>query len=135
MKKIVVSLTIALLIVFTVLPAYAAQPVDNTANQSNIAPRLLTGVSASLSKTESGSQLKVFSSVICNDSSERIYLSVYLQRYRNGSWETYSIYTAQGTGDCVIAKYATPPRGYNYRIYAIASNSSLTTKYSSSVYF
>ena len=133
MKKKVVSIVIALLILIIAMPAHAAQSDSKWYVQEDIQPRLLTNLSVSL--TKSGSQLKVYSSVICNDSSERIYLTVYLQQYRSGSWEHYSAYTAQGTGDCIIAKYVSPPKGYSYRIYAVASNSSLTTKYSDSVYF
>lgn len=133
MKKRVVSFIISLLLIAVALPAYAAEKTDPLNCEFDIQPRLLTGLSASLSISDS--QLKVYSSVICNNTNERIYLSVYLQRYKSGSWENYSTYTAQGTGDCILAKYVTPPKGYSYRLYAVASNSSLVTKYSNSVYF
>ncbi|BDF59153.1 hypothetical protein CE91St36_19700 [Christensenellaceae bacterium] len=134
MKKRVISFLIALMLIVCSIPAYAAQAGNEAPSAGpEIQPRLLTNISVSLSK--SGSQLKLYTSVICNNTDERIYLTVYLQRYRNGSWQNYSSYTAQGTGDCLIAKYVSPPRGYSYRIYAVVSNSSLATKYSSSVYF
>ena len=134
MKKRVISFLIALMLIVCSIPAYAAQAGNEAPlTGPEIQLRLLTNISVSLSK--SGSQLKLYTSVICNNTDERIYLTVYLQRYRNGSWQNYSSYTAQGTGDCLIAKYVSPPRGYSYRIYAVVSNSSLATKYSSSVYF
>ena len=134
MKKRVISFLIALMLIVCSIPAYAAQAGNEAPlTGPEIQPRLLTNISVSLSK--SGSQLKLYTSVICNNTDERIYLTVYLQRYRNGSWQNYSAYTAQGTGDCLIAKYVSPPSGYSYRIYAVVSNSSLATKYSDSVYF
>ena len=134
MKKRVISFLIALMLIVCSIPAYAAQAGNEAPlTGPEIQPRLLTNISVSLSK--SGSQLKLYTSVICNNTKERIYLTVYLQRYQNGSWQNYSTYTAQGTGDCLIAKYVTPPSGYSYRIYAVVSNSSLATKYSNSVYF
>ena len=112
MKKKVISFLIALMLIVCSMPAYAAQAENRALTGQEIQPRLLTNISVSLSK--SGSQLKLYSSVICNNTKERIYLTVYLQRYQNGSWQNYSTYTAQGTGDCLIAKYVTPPSGYSY---------------------
>ncbi len=118
MKRRLISVLCAALVLLGGLPAYAA-PADavQTTEQAvtqDVQPRAVVQVACSLTKYDS-KQMKLYASAVANNESVGARIYATLERYNGVQWVGVSTYEQSGKGEVFLQKYVSPAKGYRYR--------------------
>lgn len=118
MKRRTISLIALVLLMASILvmPASAAEETPT------VTPRYVNimGFNASISVNSSG-KAACYSFVETANTSYTIYLSIALQRYKDGAWTTIKSWSGSGTGEVEMDKSWYVTSGYYYRTSATAT--------------
>ena len=125
--KFAKALTCTLLVMALIL---SIQPPFGTADAATM--NTYTSYSYAGLSIDSDNQATVSGSVYASDSSYSVSGTLYLLRYKNGSWTIYKSWTqVTGTGSLAVSRTCTVVSGYKYKTKFVTNvNGEKITKYS-----